>query len=155
MTQDEIVAFVDRALDGTLIVVASKESGAPESAWGDIFFIYDPDRTTPPERQFPYATIVISDYRGFDEASNLNRPGIFRVNVWVSRETFERETATNDESAIDYTTLDEVMPHPVYGAQGWLSVLNPGPATDETVRSLLVEAHDRARARYEKKHEGA
>lgn len=88
------MAFVERELDGTLVVVASEESGAPESTWGDTFFIYDPDRTTPPERQFPYATIVISDYPGFDEASNLNRSGVFRVNTWVGRDTFERETAT-------------------------------------------------------------
>jgi hypothetical protein len=93
-------------------VVASEESGAPESAWGDTFFIYDPDRTTPPERQFPYATIVISDYPGFDEASNLNRPGAFRVNMWVGRDTYERRTSTKDESAIDYTVLDEVIPIP-------------------------------------------
>jgi len=30
-------------------------------------------------------------------------------------------------------------------------VLNPGPATDETVKALLVDAHDRAKVRYEKK----
>lgn len=92
----------------------------------------------------------MSDYPGFDEASNLNRPGMFRVNVWVSRDPFERETWAVDESAVDYTVLDEVIPHPVCGAQSWLRVLSPGPATDETVKALLVEAHDRARVRHEK-----
>jgi hypothetical protein len=47
-----------------------------------------------------------------------------------------------------------VIPHPVYGAQGWLSVLNPGVATGSKVRELLAEAHDRARARYEKRSSG-
>jgi len=39
------------------------------------------------------------------------------VNVWVSRETYERQTSADDVSAIDYTVLDKVIPHPVYGPQ--------------------------------------
>jgi hypothetical protein len=59
-------------------------------AWGDTFFIYDPDGTSPPERQFPYATVVVNDYPGFDESSDLGRDGVYRVNVWVSRDTSGR-----------------------------------------------------------------
>jgi len=44
MTQDEVVGYVTRELEGTIVVVASEESGAPEVAWGDTFFFYDPDR---------------------------------------------------------------------------------------------------------------
>ena len=150
MTQDEVIEYVTGELEGTVVVVASEEDGAPEVAWGDTFFFYDPDRITLPEKRFPYATIVINDYPGFDEASNLKRAGVFRVNMWVSRETFDGQTSTSDLSAIDYSVLDEVIPHPVYGAQSWLSVLNPGPVTEGTVKDLLTEAHDRARSRYEK-----
>lgn len=149
MTPDEIVEFVT-SMGGTIVVVATEEDGAPESAWGDTFFFYDPDGLTVPEKRMPYATIVVNDYPGFDEASNLNRPGIFRVNMAVSRETFERHSP--GETATDYSVLDEVIPHPVYATQSWLSVLNPGSATSETVRDLLTEAHDRARTRYEKQH---
>jgi hypothetical protein len=132
-------------------VVASEESGAPESAWGDTFFIYDPDRTTPPERQFPYATIVISDYPGFDEASNLNRPGGIQ-GEHVGRARHIRATDFNEGRIGDRLhSPRRGHSHPVYGAQSWLSVLNAGPATDETVKTLLVEAHDRAKVRYEKK----
>jgi hypothetical protein len=108
----------------------------------------------PPEKRFPFATIVVNDYPGFDELSELGRPDAYRVNAWVSRDTFQREVAGSDEASIDYTVLDEVIPHPVYGAQGWLSVLNPGVATGSKVRELLAEAHDRARARYEKRSSG-
>jgi hypothetical protein len=149
MTHDEVIQYVESDLGGTLVVVASEESGAPEVAWGDTFFIYDPDRAIPPEKQFPYATVVINDYPGFDEYSNLARPGVFRVNVWVSRDTFDAQTAAGDQP-VDYTVLDRVIPHPVYGSQGWLSVLNPGPETDATVKELLAEAHERAGARYAK-----
>jgi hypothetical protein len=150
MTRDEVIEYVTNELKGTLVVVASEEDGAPEVAWGDTFFFYDPDRITLPEKRFPYATIVVNDYPGFDEASSLKRPGVFRVNVWVSRDTFEEQTAADDVSAIDYTVLDKVIPHPVYGPQSWLSVLNPGPVTEDTVKDLLLEAHHRARNRYEK-----
>ena len=98
----------------------------------------------------PYATIVVNDYPGFDEASDLKRTGVYRVNLWVSRDTYERQTSGDDGSAIDYSVLDKVIPHPVYGPQSWLSVLNPGPVTESTVKDLLAEAHDRARKRHEK-----
>jgi hypothetical protein len=150
MTPDEVIEYVTSQLEGTLVVVASEEGGAPEGAWGDTFFFYDPDDITLPEKRFPYATIVINDYPGFDEASDLKRTGVYRVNMWVSRVTYERQTSADDVSAIDYTVLDKVIPHPVYGSQSWLSVLNPGPATEGTVRDLLAEAHDRAMSRYEK-----
>jgi predicted DNA-binding protein (MmcQ/YjbR family) len=37
--------------------------------------------------------------------------------------------------------MDQVMPHPIYGAQHWVCVLNSGEATSELVRELLVDAH--------------
>ena len=150
MTREEIVEHAASVLDGTVVVVASEENGAPQVAWGDTFLIYDPDRIIPPDKQFPYATVVVNDYPGFDEASNLARDGVYRVNVWVSRDTFDSETTGIDPSEVDYTVFDQLMPHPVYWQQWWLSVLNPGPATEEKVKALLAEAHDRARTRYEK-----
>ena len=40
------------------------------------------------------------------------------------------------------------MPHPVYGRNHWVCVLNPGEATFETLKPLLQEAYDRAVERY-------
>jgi hypothetical protein len=150
MTEQEIVDFVS-GLGGTVIVVASAENGAPEVAWGDTFFFYDRDGVTVPEKRLPFATIVVNDYPGFDEASELVRPGVYRVNASVSRDTFDRQTS--HLAAVDYKVIDQVIPHPVYGAQNWLSVLNPGAETGETVKSLLIEAHQRAQARYYKQHD--
>jgi hypothetical protein len=150
MTPDELADRAERELTGTLVVVASEENGAPEVAWGDMFLIYDPERVIPPEKQFPYATVVVNDYPGFDEFSDLARDGVYRVNIWVSKGTFDDETPDEDPATIDYTVFDRIIPHPVYGSQSWLSVVNPGPATEDRVRLLLAEAHDRAKARYEK-----
>ena len=86
MTRDEIIAFVI-GLPGAVEVTASEEHGAPEVAWGDSFFFYDPDGAA--DRRMPFATIVTKDYDGFDMASQLDRPGVFRVNIGVGRAAFE------------------------------------------------------------------
>jgi hypothetical protein len=149
MTEAEIVAFVT-SLEGVDVVVASEEGGAPEVAWGDSFFFYDPAGDTPADRRFPFATIVIGDYPDFDMASNLDRPGVFRLNVSVSKDTFAGlfGGAPGDH---DFTTLDTPIPHPIYGAQGWVSILNPAAATSDLARELLVEGHDRARSRFHRR----
>src|ERR1051325_9270206 len=83
MDQDTIIQYVVDTFDGVNVVTATE--GLPA---GDTFFIYDPDRNLEPQRQFPFATIVTKDYGDFDRASNLDRPGVFRLNVGVSRDTY-------------------------------------------------------------------
>ena len=144
MTQDELVESVRSELSGTEVVIATGEGDAPQVSWGDTFFFYDPDGV------LPYATIVVNDYPGFDESSDLGREGVFRVNAWVSRQTFDRVTP-DEGSPIDYSVLDRIIPHPIYAKQAWVSVLNPGALTGEAVEDLLTEAHARDRARYEKR----
>lgn len=150
MTQDELVEFVRSELPGTEVVIATEEGGAPQVSWGDTFFFYDPDGVTDPSKRLPYATIVVNDYPGFDESSDLGREGVFRVNARVSRQTFDRVTP-DEGSPIDYSALDRIIPHPIYAKQAWVSVLNPGALTGEAVEDLLTEAHARDRARYEKR----
>jgi hypothetical protein len=107
---------------------------------------------TDPEQKFPFATLSTSD--ADDQASDLGRPGVFRLNVGVSKQTFATlfgaPPASEGEGGYDYTTLDRIMPHPVYGNMYWVCVLNPSAETFETVRRLLAEAYEagmRQRAR--------
>jgi predicted DNA-binding protein (MmcQ/YjbR family) len=46
-----------------------------------------------------------------------------------------------DESEHDFTALDTLIPHPVYGRNHWVSVLNPSESTFESIKPLLHEAH--------------
>lgn len=87
VTEDEIIQFA-QGLPGVDVLTASEATGAPEIAWGDSFFYFDPDRDIPGDRRFPFATIVTKDYPGFDEASNVDREGVFRLNVSVGRQRF-------------------------------------------------------------------
>jgi hypothetical protein len=154
MTQDEIIAFVT-GLPGTVAVTASEASGAPEVAWGDSFFSYDADGDAP--RRMPFATIVTKDYEGFDTASNLDRPDVFRLNIAVGRTAFEEligypSAAHADRSAhADYTVIDTLIPHPAYATQAWVAILNPGEATAALARSLLTDAHGRAAQRHRRR----
>lgn len=110
---------------------------------GDMFFVHDPDRDLPDERKMPWATLVTSDFN--DSASDLDRPGVFRLNVGLSKARY-RELFPG-EGEYDTTALDVVMPHPVYGSYHWLCVLNPD-ITWPAVRGLLDHAHALASRKY-------
>ena len=114
--------------------------------WGYKFFFYGPDR------KLPFATIATADYQ-YDHISNLDRPGVFRLNIGVSRQTFQSLFGASkvDVSAYDFTVLDEIMPHPEYAAQNFVCVLNPGETTFEKVQALLAEAYDLAVRRHSKR----
>ncbi|MEV7808145.1 DUF6194 family protein [Microbispora sp. NPDC088329] len=154
MTENDVIEFVT-GLPGVVAFTAGEDNGAPRAAWGDTFFYYDPD-DLPSNRQMPFATIVVTDYEGFDTASDLNRPGVFRVNIGVGRAVFEEVLGyppaahAGRHEAVDYRALDRILPHPVYAAQSWICVLNPGDATADRMRTLLTGAHARAAARHRK-----
>src|SRR5437868_830624 len=84
-------------------------------AMGASFFSYGPDH------KFPFATLVTGDEH--DQASNLSRPDVFRLNVGVSKQTFQSLFGSGPahpdeggaEGNYDFTALDRIMPHPVYG----------------------------------------
>ena len=140
MDETAIANYISKTFDGVDVVVASRENGAPEMAWGDSFFIYDPNRDLPETRRFPFATIVTQDYGEFDNLSNLNRPGVFRLNVGISKKTYDELFGAGDNH--DFSALDTLMPHPVYGQNHFVCVLNPSDETFESVKPLLAEAYE-------------
>jgi len=93
------------------------------------------------EKHWPnFATIVTTDEH--DQASDLSRPGVFRLNIGVDKPTFKQVVEAAPEP--DYTALDRLLPHPVYARQLWISILNPSATTfEETVIPLLGLAHER------------
>ncbi|WP_242893187.1 DUF6194 family protein [Actinomadura litoris] len=152
MTIEEIIDFVD-GLDGVLTLRPAPGDGTPEISWGDTFFYYAPDGTTPTTTQ-PFATVVTKNYPD-DEASRLDRPDTFRVNIAAGKEAFIRWTGHTPREAAsagaDPSATDTVIAHPVYGTAGWLAVVNPGGRTEAPTRELLRTAHQRARSRHERR----
>jgi hypothetical protein len=147
MVHDRDMTNLEPARPSPEVVVAYIVETWPETdvveamnAW---FFSLDREKHWP-----NYATLVTTDEH--DEASNLARPGTFRLNMGVDRETFDRVAAVAGSDP-DYTVLDRVMPHPVYAAQRWICIVNPSQATfQEEVVSLLMVAHDRLAAQRER-----
>ena len=115
--------------------------------FGYTFFFYKSDHMV------PFATLISSDQE-HDRISNLDRPGVFRLNIGVSRETFQSlfGTAKVDVSNYDFTALDVIMPHPEYAPQNFICVLSPSEATFERVQSLLAEAYEIAVRRYNRRN---
>jgi hypothetical protein len=107
------------------------------TAFGYTFFFYKS------ERVLPFATLISSD-QDYDHISNLDRPGVFRLNIGISKQTFQSlfGSAKVDVGSYDYTALDVIMPHPEYAQQHFICVLSPGKATSERVRQLLAEAYE-------------
>ncbi len=153
MSMEQIIAAV-RGFDGALVVIPEPGRDFPEIAWGDAFFYWAPDGRMPQHVQ-PYGTIITKDYPD-DSASDLDPAGRFRVNIHVDRATFRRLTGEDPRSLTlprDLAAADVVNPHPVYGALGWIAVVNPGEKTMPAVLQLLRDAHDAARARFERRQE--
>lgn len=149
MSIDDVRAYVE-GLGGVLTLAPGSGDGTPEIAWGDLFFYYAPDGEVPPGQ--PFATVVTKDYPG-EPSSGLDRPGALRVNVGASAEEFATWTTRTDDAAEvpAPTDADVVQAHPVYAAQHWLCVVDPGPRTEAALHELLASAHARARARRERR----
>lgn len=153
MTEAELVQRL-AGLPGVVTLTAGPDNGAPEVAWGDSFFYYDPENIDPNWQTLPFATVVVNDYPGFDTASNLARPGVFRLNLSVGRTRFEQLLgflpAAFDErqDSFDYAAFDTVVPHPVYAKQSWISIVVPGERTESQVGELIAHAYGRAKRRY-------
>ncbi len=93
---------------------------------GNSFFFYNPDPSIPPDHMFPWVTLMSSGKRSADDEAPF--------------------------SDYDFTALDRVMPHPVYGKMYWVCVLNPSDNTLATaVRPLLDEAYATAVSKFSKR----
>jgi hypothetical protein len=126
-----ITAYVVETFEGVDIVTAG----------GGTFCSCDAEKHWP-----NFATLVTTDE--FDQFSNLDRPGVFRLNFGLSPAGYR--VAVGNKGNPDFSEFDRILPHPVYARQRWVSVLNPTWATFETVvKPLLDEAYDLVATRLE------
>ncbi len=133
MNETEITEYITHTFPDTTTTVAMNAT----------FFFNDP------EKKFPFATIVTTDEH--DTASNLARPGVFRLNVGVSKSTFQSLVGDAKPEGHDFTAIDRILPHPVYGMMHWVCVLNPSDATFDLIKPMLREAYDVSRKRYDRR----
>ncbi|MCD9189461.1 MAG: DUF6194 family protein [Pyrinomonadaceae bacterium] len=112
---------------------------------GDLFFMHKSND------KLPFATIVTGDNE-YDNFSNLNREGFFRINIGIDKETFNSmfEGLTSKKGmeayldiGIDFTKENIIQPHPTYGNSYWICVVNPSDKLFETLKQYLKISYDK------------
>jgi hypothetical protein len=147
MTPEQIMSYVSSTFDGLAI----------KSVWGETSFFYNPGH------RFPHGTyfLTIKEKNGDnDRASDLDREGVFRLNFGLPKKEFVKLFGAPPkcpgkgciiEGPWDFTELDCLMPHPVYGWCGWVGVLNPSAATLKSCEPLIAAAYGKAVAAFRKR----
>jgi len=128
---------------------------SPLSTWGEFTFFYNPECLLTRGTYF----CTLKEKNGDnDQGSALDREGVFRLNFGLPStayvELFGAKPGRPPKGCIvqgpwDFTELDTLMPHPVYGWMGWVAVLNPSSETLNACKPLLELAYTKATNAYE------
>lgn len=127
-----------------------------KETWGEKAFFYNPGNLRAHGAYF--CTLKEQDGEN-DSASALNRNGVFRFNFGISKQTFTHLFGSIPKRPLkgtiisgdfNFTQLDVLLPHPIYGWMGWVAILNPSEKTFGQLEVLLCESYQLAVQRYTK-----
>ena len=150
MTRDQIILEVQNNFKG---LVKNKN-------WGEIGLFYNPENRL---SKGVYLLTFKEKDGANDKASNTNRENVYRMNLGISKESFFQLFGTKPkrpkagqiiDMPYDFSELNRVMPHPVYGWMNWICVLNPTRKTFNKLFPLIEEGYSLALKKYEKKITG-
>lgn len=126
------------------------------SAWGEQGLFYNPDNKLARGTYF----LTVKDYDSEnDAASNLDRDGVYRVNLAIRPETYRSLFGSQPTRPVagelcntgyEYDALDSLLPHPTYAWASWVCVLTPSRPTFEALSGLVDEAYELAQDRFER-----
>lgn len=143
----EIIDYTIAAYNGVVV----------DYNWGEKGLFYNPNKILP---KGAYILTFKEKDGPKDKASNVNREGVYRLNLGISKETFlsmfgeipKRPPAGGIVSTgHDFQEIDQIMPHPVYGWMSWIGVLNPSKQTFEKLKPLIGEGVELAKLRFKRK----
>lgn len=149
MNQQTIRNFLSTYLD-VIIQISQEDDGSPAIAHGNTFIFHKNAKGEAEKMSF--VTIVEKDYPNFDEASNLNRENTFRLNINVGKQKFfellgfNPTDFTDHTNAYDFSQIDTLFPHPVYGANGWVSIINPTENNTSLIKTLLDYSYQKSKS---------
>ncbi len=105
-----------------------------EHQHGNVLFFVGDDHLV------PFVSIATKD-QDFDNVSQLNRPGAFRINIGISKATYAALIGDAAGNPVDYTQVNTFLPHPHYAPYNFICITQP--AGDKTARTmeLIAEAH--------------
>lgn len=125
--------------------------------WGESGIFYNPKNLF---KKGVYILTVKEKDGNNDKASNLNRCGVFRLNIGIKKEKFlemfsyipKRPKAGHIINMnFDFTKKDKIMPHPIYGWMCWISVLNPSYNTFEKLKPIIEDSYYIAKEKFSKR----
>ena len=135
-------------------IVSAFPGLAPKSSWGETSLFYNPDGVL--ANGVYFATVKEQDGAN-DKASHLDRPGLFRLSFGLPAGDYEalfgpRPTRPVKGGCVatghDFTAIDELTPHPVYGWMGWVQILSPSRRTFAEIQPLLSAGYESAVQKY-------
>lgn len=144
---EDIISFCLSEFDGLVV----------DKNWGERGVFYNPDKRLP---KGVYVLTFKEKDGANDKASNVNREGVYRLNLGVSKNTFTEMFGVIPKRPLageivstghDFTALDQITPHPVYGWMSWIAVLNPSYDTFVKLKPLIAEGVSLAEIKYQKK----
>ena len=122
----------------------------PLEAWGELSFFVNPEMKL--KRGKYFATLKSKDGEN-DKGSNLERESIFRLSIGLPPKDYETIFGPRPprpvkggivEGDYNFTALNTLTPHPVYGWMGWVAILNPSETNFERCKNYLNAAYDKA-----------
>ena len=147
MNANDILNYCVENLDGVVL----------DKNWGERGIFYNPGSVL---KKGVYILTIKEKDGANDNASNVSREGIYRVNLGIRKETFRemfsfvppRPPAGGVvEMDYDFSQLDTIMPHPVYAWMGWVCVLNPTEQTFDKLKPLIQESYLFAQEKFKKR----
>lgn len=120
-------------------------------------FFYNPDQLLP---NGVYVCTIKSEDGPNDKASALNRAGVYRLNCGLPPDKYCDLFGAKPKRPvkgqivdlpIDFTVLDQIIPHPIYTWMGWVCVNNPGKDTLDCFLVLMDCSYEKAKRAYIKK----
>ena len=130
----------------------------PKSSWGETSLFYNPGKVLPNGVYF----CTIKEKNGEnDKSSELDRTGIFRVSIGINKTSYEKLFGLKPprpakgcmiNTGHDFTALNTLMPHPIYGWMNWVQILNPSENTFAEILPLIKEANASAVIKFNKKN---
>ncbi len=147
MTSECILNYCINNFKGTVLI----------ESWGEKSVFYNLNNKF--KRGVYFLTVKEKDGEN-DKASNLNRQGVFRVNLGIRKNTFKKLFGDIPKRPpaggvvkmdYDFTQLNKIIPHPVYAWMGWISILNPTKEAFEDLKTLIEEAYLFSQEKFDKK----
>lgn len=149
MTKDEIRKYISCKYQGLNVTEAYLETT----------FFYNPEMKLP--RGVYFATIKEVDGPN-DKSSNLNRNAVFRLSIGIGDQEYlklfgQRPKRPAKGKIIDgdwdFSQLNVLTPHPIYGWLGWVAINNPQGENLIKAFEFIDTAYNNAILKFNKRKE--